>query len=277
MPHPTAAEQAQHEIRSHKSVELGLGQVDSCTAMATELAKKYPNHLVLIQAGGFLHGYDRTAYALHTLKKYKLRLVGTIHDPHLCVGFQVANHKRRLWKLFDDFGIPYVVALGSQAKGHTIYESEQPRNGCQVLVAVSDNIVQQVISDLAEHKKVNSAVAVELLKNPDQSTFLLKAKVLELDTHLLYDIHKLSRDLRSTYGENLRECMGRILRSVMLYGKAENKLAVLRDISADVDVLKHYLTQPQKLNKLEKAFEHRVVLAVEIGRLVGSLINKATP
>lgn len=270
---PTTEEQAQLEIRSYRGIELGLGEADPVAAIAARLEAAHPGHLVLVQAGKFLHGYDRTAYALATLKGYKLKLVGTAEAPHLRVGFPAGNFKRRLWPLVADFGIPYAVALGSQAVGHTIYVSAQPSGNTEVLAGVSDAIVAQVVEDLRQRNEVNKAAARELLTHPDTAGFKLKSQAQALDTQILQDIVKMPRELRTTYGENLRACMGRILRGVMAYGLEENKPALLRAISADIDCLKHYIAQAPQLSRLKLAFEHRAGLAVELGRLVGGLIR----
>lgn len=55
--HPTAAERSQFALRSFKGIEVGLGQADPGAAIAAKLAAQYPGHLVLVQAGTFLHGY----------------------------------------------------------------------------------------------------------------------------------------------------------------------------------------------------------------------------
>ncbi len=69
--------------------------------------------------------------------------------------------------------------------------------------------------------------------------------------------------------------MARILRGVMAYGLEDNKPQLLKTISADVDMLKHYIAQAPRLDQLKLKFEPRATLAVELGRLVGGLI-KAT-
>lgn len=270
---PTIEEQAQLDIRSYRGIELGLGEADPVAAIAARLEAAHPGHLVLVQAGKFLHGYDRTAYALATLKGYKLKLVGTAEAPHLRVGFPAGNFKRRLWSMVADFGIPYAVALGSQAAGHTIYVSSQPSGNVEVLATVSDAIVAHVIEDLRQRNEVNKAAARELLTHPDTAGFKLKSQARALDMQILQDIVKMPRELRATYGENLRACTGRILHGVMAYGLEENKPALLRTISADIDCLKHYIAQAPQLSRLKLAFEHRAGLAVELGRLVGGLIR----
>lgn len=270
---PTTAEQAEHGISSFRGIDVGLGQADPVAEIAAKLEAQHPGHLVLVQAGKFLHGFDKTAHVLATLKGYRLKLVGTAAAPHIRVGFPVGNFKRRLWSMVADFGIPYVVALGTQATGHTIYVSDQPTGKADVLASVSDQIVAQVIEDLNQRREVNKAAAHELLSDPDSAGFKLKSEAKELDTTLLQDIAKMPRDLRATYGENLRACMGRILRAVMAYGLEENKPALLRSLSADVDCLKHYLTQAPRLNGLKLKFESRVLSAVELGRIVGGLIR----
>lgn len=270
---PTTEEQAQLEIRNYRGIELGLGEADPVAAIAARLEDSHPGHLVLVQAGKFLHGYDRTAYALATLKGYKLKLVGTAEAAHLRVGFPAGNFKRRLWPMVADFGIPYAVALGSQAAGHTIYVSSQPSGNLEVLTAVSDTIVAQVIEDLRQRNEVNKAAARELLTHPDTAGFKLKTQAQALDTQILQDVIRMPRELRATYGESLRACTGRILRGVMAYGLEENRPALLRALSADIDCLKHYIAQAPQLSRLKLAFEHRAGLAVELGRLVGGLIR----
>jgi hypothetical protein len=270
---PTTDEQTALDITTRRGIELGLGEADPNAEIAAKLDAAYPGHLVLVQAGTFLHGYDRSAYALATLKHYKLKLVGTATAPHLRVGFPLGNFKRRLWTVVADFGIPYVVALGSQATGRTVHVSSQPTGNTDVLAAVSETIVAQVIEDLRQRNELNKAAAGELLKHPDTAGFKLKSQAQDLDTALLHDIVKMPRDLRSTYGDTLRACSTRILRGVMAYGLEENKPALLRDLSADVDCLKHYLTQASSLSGLKFNIEDRVHSAVELGRLVGGLIR----
>jgi hypothetical protein len=274
--HPTAEEVAKFSIRAYKGIEVGLGQSDPGASIAKTLEDKYPGHLILIQAGKFLQGYDRTAYALHTLKQYKLKLVGTALDPHIRAGFPAGNFKSRLWSIVEEFGIPYVVSLGSQAAGRTVYVCDRVVGNADVLSAVSNKIVEDVIHDLRMYNEVNKSSAKILLANPDTSGFKLKSQAQDLDTQLLQDIVRMPRDLRVTYGENLRACMGRIMRCIFAYGNEDNKMLLLRSISADIDLIKHYLAQGLKLSNLKIAFEHRVGLAAELGRLVGGLIRTAS-
>lgn len=271
--HPTAAELSEFSIRAYKGIEVGLGQSDPGAAIAAKLAALHPGHLALVQAGTFLHGYDRTAYALSTLKRYKLKLVGTAAEPHLRVGFPAGNFKRRLWSMVAEFGIPYAVAIGSQATGHTVYVAAPHGPDARVLEAVSDQVIQEVIADLQQRGQINKAITRQLLTQPEASGFRLKTQAQDLDLALLQDLIKMPRDLRATFGENVRSCMGRVVYNVMAYGLEENKPAVLRALSADVDCLKHYLAQAPRLSQLKLNFEHRAGLAVELGRLVGGLLR----
>jgi len=273
---PTMEEATQFSIRAYKGIELGLGQADPGATIARTLEQQYPGHLILIQSGRFLQGYDRTAYTLHTLKQYKLKLVGTSDAPHIRVGFPIGNFSRRLWPIVQEFGIPYVVSLGSHAEGRTVYVSEHHDLDGAVLAAVSDTVVADVIHDLQQRATLNKASAKALLASPDTSVFKLKSHAQDLDGQLLQDIIRMPRDLRVTYGENLRACMARIMRAVFAYGLEDNKAQLLKSISADVDLVKHYLAQGQRLSGLKVAFEHRVGLAVELGRLVGGLIRTNT-
>lgn len=270
---PTADELAAFSLRAFKGVDAGLGQADPTAEIARKLEAQYPGHLILVQAGTFLHGYDRTAYALSTLKRYQLKLVGTAAAPHLRVGFPAGNFKRRLWPIVSQFGIPYTVALGTAATGRTIYTSSQPTANADVLTAVSDQILQEIIVELRQRGELNKAAAKQMLTNPENTGFMLKARAQDLDTLLLQDVLKMPRDIRTVFGEPLRACMGRIVRSTLAYGLEENKAALLRAVSADIDLLKHYLSQTPRLNPLKINFEHRAGLAVELGRLVGGLLR----
>lgn len=247
IPTPTTDELTKFSISAFKGIEAGLGQADPVATIAQKLEEQHPGHLILVQAGTFLHGYDRTAYALATLKKYKLKLVGAATEPHIRIGFPVGNFKRRLWTVVEEFGIPYVVALGNQATGHTIYVSDQPTGNNSVLESVSTKVIQDVIDDLKQRGEINKAAAAQLLASPDAACFQLKAKAQDLDTQIMRDILKLPRDVRATYGENLRTCIGRIMRSVMAYGLEDNKPQLLKSLSADIDLLKHYFAQAQRL------------------------------
>lgn len=271
--HPTTDEKAEFALRAFKGIEVGLGQADPVAAIAAKLEAQHPDHLVLVQAGKFLHGYDRSAYALNILKKYQLKLVGTATDPHLRVGFPAGNFKRRLWPMVAEFGIPYVVALGTQATGHTVYVSGQPAGNASVLASVSDDLIRDTITELRQRGELNKAAAKQLLTHPDTAGFKLKSHAQDLDTLLLQDVVKMPRDIRTTYGETLRATMARIMRAVFAFGLEENKPALLRSLSADVDLLKHYLTQAPRLSPLKLNFEHRAGSAVELGRLVGGLIK----
>lgn len=270
---PTTDERAQLSIRTFKGIELGIGQADPGAAIAAALEAKFPGHLILIQKGPFLQGYDRTAFALNILRKYKIKLVGTAIDPHIRIGFPMGGFKRRLWSVMDEFGIPFVVSLGSKAEGREIHVSDSPVDNVAVLSGVSHQVVADVIADLRAHREVGKAHAKVMLANPDTSGFKLKSFAAELDELLLQDIIGMTRDYRVVYGENLRATMARIMRCIFAYGLEDNKVSLLKSISADVDLIKHYLAQGQQLRNLKIAFEHRAALAVDLGRLTGGLLR----
>lgn len=271
--HATDDELASHRLMKYQGIDVGLDGADPMVGIAKKLEAQYPNHLVLVQAGKFLHAFDRSAHALATLKSYQLKLVGTVEDPHLRVGCPAGNFKRRLWSMVDEFGIPYVVALGTLVAGHTVYVSDPAGTQSTVLSSVTPDIVAQVIEDLRTRGKLNQVAARQVLANPDTSTFKLKEQARALDTQLLHDIIKMPRDLRVTYGENLRSCMARLMRTIFAFGLDINRTAALASMSADVDLLKHYLAQAPRLSNLKFSFEHRVGLTVELGRLLGGLIR----
>lgn len=270
---PTADEVAQYSITTFRGIDVGIGKADKTAEIAAKLEEQYPMHLILVQAGTFLHGYDRTAHALSTLKKYKLKLVGTTNDPHIRIGFPVNKFKSRLWSMVEEFNTPYVVSLGTQETGRDVYVSEFGTAEDSILSSVSRNIVMQVINDLRQHGALNQASARKLLTNPDTCGFKLKMHAQDLDQYLIMDLIKMPRDIRVTWGENVRVCMARIMHGIFAYGLEANKAALLARVSADVDLLKHYLGQAPRLSKLKFAFEHRVSLAVELGRLLGGVMR----
>jgi hypothetical protein len=181
--HPTSAELTTFSLKAFKGIEVGLGQADPVASIAKTLEEKYPGHMILVQAGKFLHGYDRSAYALHTLKQFKLKLVGTSDDPHIRVGFPAGNFKRRLWPMVEEFGIPYVVSLGSLAEGRTVYVSDHGDTNAAVLSAVSDKVIEEVIHDLKMRGELNKASAKQLLANPDTSN---SSRTRRISTHNCY-------------------------------------------------------------------------------------------
>jgi hypothetical protein len=183
--HPTGDELEQFSLKAFPGIEIGLGPDEPIARIAQALERKYPGHLILVQVGTFLHGYDRTAYALHMLKKYKLKLLGTIAAPHIRVGFPAGNFKKRLWSMVEEFGIPYVVSLGSAATGRTCYASSHIGTNASILSAVSDDIVAGVINDLRQRGEVLKAGARQLLVNPEAGDFKLKSFGRDLDNQLL--------------------------------------------------------------------------------------------
>lgn len=66
---PTQDELQQFSLRAFKGVEAGLGQADPTAEIAKKLEASHPGHLVLVQAGTFLHGFDRTE-SLTSYRRY---------------------------------------------------------------------------------------------------------------------------------------------------------------------------------------------------------------
>lgn len=253
------------ENKAIKGIEVTFTADDPHVEISEKLQAQYPHHLILVQAGNFMHAFNKSAYVLHTLKQYKIRLAGPAKRPHLLVGFPVANYKQRLWPIVDEHNISYVVVNKTNTE---LCESPAPSHA---LDAISDDIVHQVIADLISSKQLKTSTTAKALANPDTQEFIFKTKAGDLDTLLLQDIIKLPRDIRVTWGENVRQSMHRIMRSTYLYGNEDNKPQLLKQISADVDLIRHYICQAQALNLFKISFEHRVGLVVELGRILGGL------
>lgn len=248
------------------NIDIQFSEADPHIEIANALQAAYPHHLVLVQSGVWLHAFNKCAHLLHTLKQYKMRLAGPAKAPHLLVGFPVANYKQRLWALCNEHGLAYVV--------HTKQGVEvSAEASAPLLDVISDDIVDDVIRDLVEHKALKNASTAKALANPKTQDFLFKTKAAELDNILLNDCIKLPRDIRATWGENVRQTMQRIMRNTYLYGNEDNKPQLLKQLSADTDLLKHYLCQAKALNRLKDSFEHRVGLVVELGSILGGLIR----
>src|SRR6185437_7026464 len=92
-------------VTAFPGVSMGLGQDDPGATKAEHLAAQYPNHLILVQSGTFLHGYGKTAHILATMKGYKLQLVGK-DKAHIRVGFPEKNFKRRMHEISREFDTP---------------------------------------------------------------------------------------------------------------------------------------------------------------------------
>ncbi len=248
---------------SIKGIEVTFTAADPQVEISEKLQAQYPHHLILVQSGNFIHAFNKSAYALHTLKQYKIRLAGPANKPHLQAGFPVANYKQRLWPIVDGHNISYVVVNKTDID---ICESSAPSHA---LDTISPDIVNQVIADLITSKQLKTATTAKALANPDTQDFIFKSKASALDSQLLQDIIKLPRDIRMTWGESVRQTMQRIMRNTFLYGNEDNKPQLLKQLSADVDLIRHYICQAQALNLFKIGFDHRVGLVVELGRVLG--------
>lgn len=272
---PTAEESEQFAISKFRGIDVGFGAEDKVFEMASKLEKQYPMHLILVQDGAFLHAYNRSAHALSILKKYKLRLCGSTDNPHIRAGFSITNFKKRLWSFVTEFNTPYAVSLGTKSTGREVYVSEHGDAAKSVMSAVSPDIVTQIITDLKQNGEINVAAAKKILTNPDTNGFKLKSHAEQLDLQITQDLIVMPRDIRATWGENVRLAMTCIMRGIYAYGLEKNKPALLNRLSGDIDLLKHYLSQAPSLKKLKFAFENRVSLAVELGRLLGGVMRAA--
>lgn len=235
------------------------------TALA--LQAKYPNHLVLIHNGNFLRAFNQSAYVLHVLKKYQLQLGGPKIKPHLMAGLPVGNYKKSLYPLERDHQLAYVI----HAKNKPLVFSDN--DPAPVFQSLPTDIVNQVIQDLIKGQDLKTAATAKQLAEPQVQDFMFKNRAIAMDNQLLKDILKLPRDLRVTWGENVRVTMQNIMRNTFMYGQADNKPKLLKVLSADIDLLCHYLSQAQGLSRLKIPFDHRAGLAVELGCLLGGLIR----
>lgn len=250
---------------ANKDVLIHFSSDDPHVDIANKLQAEYPHHLILVQSGTFLQAFNKSAYALHVCKQFKLTLAGPAESPHLRAGFPMANYKKRLWPLVDQYNLSYVVVSKENIEIFNCSVSSI------TLDIISDDVLNDVIADLVAHKQLKTASTKKALTNPNTQDFIFKTKAQALDTQLLQDCLKLPRDVRATWGESVRQTMQRIMRNVYLYGNEDNKPQLLKQLSADIDLIGHYISQAQTLNRFKCAFEHRVGLVVELGRILGGL------
>lgn len=251
-------------MANQNKIDITFGEDNPHVDIANTLQQAYPHHLILVQAGTFLQAFNQSAYLLHRLKQYKLTLAGTTAKPHLRAGFPYANYKQRLWPFMQEHGLAYVI--------HTKAGTElSDTTSSTIMDAITPDIVNEVIQDLITDKQLRTASTNKALTSPNTQDFLFKSKASDLDYQLLQDVIKLPRDIRATWGENVRQTMQRIMRNTFLYGNEDNKPQLLKQLSADIDLIRHYISQAKTLNRFNIAFEHRVGLVVELGRILGGL------
>lgn len=274
---PTEGEITDYAITLKNGVELGLGKQDPGIRLAAKIEAEYPHHLILLQDGSFLHAYGRSAYFLHKLKKYKLRVVGPENAPSIRCGLPVTAHKRRLWHVIADYKVPYVVALGNRAD-YQLHVSK-----AEVTQSLMDdipaNIVESVIEGLCQTDRLRVSRAVQILMNPAQRTFRLKEVAITLYKEIIQKISTLPINYRYFLGKNIGECTERILRLVYGYALANDRVRTLSRLSGEIDLLKdllvtmHNIGKPPLLNGTH--FSMWSAMAIELGDLTGGLLYKA--
>lgn len=280
---PTDVEQQEHILTLRNGVELGLGHEDPLKNIAAKLAKKFPHHLILVQAGSFLHAYSRSAYYLHKLRGYKLRIVGQETAPEIRCGLPVRGHKKSLWNACADYRVPFVVALGQ--KGDFKLHISRADVDSSLMDQIPEGMVQNLVEDLCQTDRLRTARAAQILLNPTQTTFRLKQVTAELYQKLHETIHRFPMDQRYFRGKDTAECMYRLMRLVHDYATSEQRSLVLRKISSESDLLKSLFQslhnkEPRGGQKVQlinsRQFGEWSALAVELGNLVGGLLRKQT-
>ena len=273
---PTETELKEYGLTLRNGVELQLGKQDPLIKTAHQIAEKYPHHLILIQSGNFLHAYDKSAYFLHKLKNYILKVVGTDVHPSIRCGLPVAGHHRRLWKVCHDFGVPYLVALGTKGN-HQLHISNENVTA-SLLDDIPNDIVAKLIDDLSQTDRLRTTRAVQLLLKPEQVTFRLKQVGNELYQKLHKDLASFPRNHRYFIGRDIADCLTRILQNIYSYALTDQRNQLLRQLSADTDLMKMLIQTlfQKKIINAEK-FNIKSALAIELGNLIGGLLTKNPP
>lgn len=272
---PTEEELKEYGLTLRNGVELQLGKQDPLIKSAVSISEQYPHHLVLIQSGNFLHAYNKSAYFLHKLKNYKLQVVGTEIKPAIRCGLPVAGHKRRLWQVCRDFGVPYLVAIGS--KGNHELHINNEAVASSLMDDIPDDIVDKLIDELSQTDRLRTTRAVQMLLKPEQVTFRLKQVGNSLYQILHKDLERFPKNQRYFIGRDIADCLARLLRNIYAYALSEKKLQILQQLSCEIDLLKMYIQTIFQKEIIDPAkFSARSAIAIELGNIIGGLLAKNT-
>lgn len=272
---PTEDELKEYGLTLRNGVELQLGKQDPLIKTAIVIAEKYPHHLILIQSGNFLHAYNKSAYFLHKLKNYILKVVGTEVQPAIRCGLPVSGHQRRLWKVCHDFGVPYLVALGTKGN-HQLHISNETVT-TSLMDDIPDDIVTKLIEDLSQTDRLRTTRAVQLLLKPEQVTFRLKQVGNDLYQYLHKDLERFPSNHRYFIGRDIADCLSRIVQGIYAYALSENRLQILRQLSAESDLMKMLIQSIFQIKLIDaKKFSMRSAIVIELGSIVGGLLAKNT-
>jgi hypothetical protein len=236
-PYPTSEESVENIIVLKNGIELCLNkdtQQDPNIVKVRAFHIEYPGHLILIQSGEFLHAYNKCAYFLHRVKNYKMTLMGSGSKAHLRVGFPLKNSKRRLWKIMSDFRVPYIVLLGTIAKGYQIYSSEKELEQQSLLLEISNDIVMQTIDELRQTNNLSHTSTARLLLNKDVS-FRLKHVAQEQYHNIIKDIAKYPRNHRHGLGKDMHYVVSEMLKLIFNYSASSNRYQLLSELSGVID------------------------------------------
>lgn len=270
---PTEDELKEYGLTMRNGVELQLGKQDPLIKIAMRISEQYPHHLVLIQSGNFLHAYNKSAYFLHKLKNYILKVVGTNVEPAIRCGLPVSGHQRRLWKVCHDFGVPYLVAVGSKGN-HQLHISNETIE-TSLMDDIPDDIVTKLIEDLSQTDRLRTTSAVQLLLKPEQVTFRLKLVGNDLYQKLHKDLERFPTNHRYFIGRDIADCLGRIVRGIYSYAVSENRVLILRQLSTEADLMKMFIQAVFQSQLIDaKKFSMRSAILIELGSLVGGLLAK---
>ena len=272
---PSPQELAEHGIeRNGVALQLSAGPPPDNIALVADLHVQFPGYLVLVQAGEFLHAYNHCAYFLHRLKNYRMQLMGSGAKAYLRVGFPLANSKRRIWKIMTEFKVPYLVVLGSKAGGYKTYASQKDQEQLSLLLNIDRQIVARTIEELRQTDQLNHASSARLLLKKDVD-FRLKQVGQTLYLHVIKDVAGYPRNHRHGLGADLHAAASSILKLVFDYALSADRIALLGVLGGTVDRLKFLIMQAFELKLLRAdAFNHRVALVVELGKITGGLLTK---
>ena len=270
---PTEEEQQIHSLTLRNGLELNIGIQDQLIVVAAKISIQYPHHLVFVQAGEFLHAYNKSAYFLHKSKNYQLKIVGNEASPEIRCGFPVARHKRKLWDIFYEYKTPYIVALGR--KGAYILNINRDNVDKSLLDEISSNLILDMVKSLSQTHSLRTANMVQLLLKPEQITFRLKQVVNNMYAQINKYIEKLPTNQRYFIGRDVSECLSGIVNMVYEYALSLDKKQLLTALSSKVDLLKMLVSLLFKNKTIsEGKYNDCMSNIIETGNIVGGLIAK---
>lgn len=103
---------------------------------------------------------------------------------------------------------------------------------------------------------------------------ILYEKIYEMSLYGYQRISSYDRNYRDTLGKSIKDCMNSMLNNASRLEKKYNKKNTIQDIDIENDCLKKFIRMSKDLKMISMGqYEHWAKMCVEIGKIVGGMIN----